>query len=515
MVAPYQAEPSTDFKNTDTVKAFTKALNNVREELGKDYPLIIGGERVFTDDKIVSSNPANHQETIGRVSMATKEHVDLAMKEASEAFTIWSSWTPEARANVLFRAAAITRRRKFEIASWTVFEIGKPWNEADGEIAEAIDFMEYYGRQMLQYKDGVEVKSRPIEHNEFTYLPLGVGVTVSPWNFPFAILAGTTVGPMVAGNTILLKPASLTPVTGFKFMEILEEAGMPPGVVNFLPGSGGEIGDYLVEHAQTRFINFTGSMEVGVGIYEKAAKVQPGQNFLKKTAIEMGGKDTIIVDEDADLDLAAESIVQSAFGFSGQKCASCSRVAAHESIYNELLDKVMILTEKLTVDAPNSINAYMGPVADQSAFEKISNYIEIGKKEAQLKMGGTTDDEAGYFIKPTIFADAEPESRIMQEEIFGPVVAFTQASSIDELIEIANDTDYGLTGSIISNNRAHLEKARKEFQVGNLYFNRGCTAAMVGYHPFGGFKLSGTDSKAGGPGYILHFMEPKTVSEMF
>ncbi|MFD1066006.1 L-glutamate gamma-semialdehyde dehydrogenase [Oceanobacillus locisalsi] len=515
MVAPYTAEPSTDFQDAKNIEAFENALTYVASELGKDYPLIIGGERITTTDKITSVNPAKHDEVIGTVSKATQNHVDQAMEEAERAFKKWSAWDPGARANVLFRAAAITRRRKHEISAWIVYELGKPWKEADGEVSEAIDFMEYYGRQMIQYKDGVDVKNRPIENNQFTYLPMGVGVTVSPWNFPYAILAGTTVGPMVAGNTILLKPASLTPITGFKFIEILEEAGMPPGVVNFLPGSGGEIGDYLVEHPKTHFVNFTGSKEVGISIYEKAAKVQPGQNFLKKTAIEMGGKDTIIVDREADLDLAAESIVQSAFGFSGQKCASCSRVVAHEDVYDTVLEKVRILTEELTVGVPESVDIYMGPVCDVGAFDKISNYLEVGKQESRLVFGGTSDKEKGYFIKPTIFADADPESRIMQEEIFGPVVAFTKGTSIDELIDIANNTDYGLTGSIISNNRTNLEKARKEFHVGNLYFNRGCTAAIVGYHPFGGFKLSGTDSKAGGPGYILHFMEPKTVSEQF
>ncbi|GAK05898.1 LOW QUALITY PROTEIN: delta-1-pyrroline-5-carboxylate dehydrogenase [Geomicrobium sp. JCM 19037] len=515
MVVPYTHEPFTNFQDEENKAAIEEAIRYVKGELGKEYPLIIGGERITTNEKITSINPADHSEIIGTVSKASKDLAEQAMEKAQEAFKTWSRWTPEARANVLFRAAAISRRRKHEFSAWMVYEIGKPWKEADADSAEAIDFLEYYARQMIEHKDGAPINSRPIEHNQFTYLPLGVGVTVSPWNLPFAIMAGTTVGPMVAGNTILLKPASLTPVTTYKFMEVLEEAGMPAGVVNFIPGSGSEIGDYLVEHPKTRFINFTGSKEVGTSIFEKAAKIQPGQNFLKKTAIEMGGKDTIIVDREANLDIAAESIVQSAFGFSGKNCSACSRVVAHADVYDEVIERVKVLTEEITVDAPQHASTYMGPVCEESAFDKILDYIEIGKQEASLVTGGTGDKEKGYFIKPTIFKDADPNARIMQEEIFGPVVAFSKGSSIDELIDIANNTDYGLTGAIISDNRDHLEKARQEFHVGNLYFNRGCTAAIVGYQPFGGFKMSGTDTKAGGPGYILHFMEPKTVCDQF
>ncbi|QQK79582.1 L-glutamate gamma-semialdehyde dehydrogenase [Salicibibacter cibi] len=515
MVVSYTHEPFTNFQNSNNIAEYEAALHLVKSELGKEYPLIIGGERVTTDEKIVSINPSDKNEVVGTVSKANQALAEQAMEKAQEAFKVWSGWDPEARANVLFRAAAIARRRKHEFSAWMAYEIGKTRTEADADSAEAIDFLEYYARQMIELKDGEPVNSRWFENNQYAYQPLGVGLTVSPWNLPFAIMAGTTVGPMVAGNTILLKPASLTPVITYKFMEVLEEAGMPAGVVNYIPGSGSEIGDYLVEHPQTRFINFTGSKEVGIGIYEKAAKVQPGQNFLKKTAIEMGGKDTIIVDDDADLALAADAIVQSAYGFSGQKCSACSRVVVHEDVYDEVLDKVTKITEELTVGDPESAETYMGPVSEQAAYDKILDYIDIGKQEARLVTGGTGNNEEGYFIQPTIFADVNPHARIMQEEIFGPVVAFAKAKDFQELIDIANNTDYGLTGSVISNDRAHLEKARREFHVGNLYFNRGCTAAIVGYQPFGGFKLSGTDSKAGGPGYILHFMDPKTVCDQF
>ncbi|SDI85849.1 L-glutamate gamma-semialdehyde dehydrogenase [Natribacillus halophilus] len=515
MVVSYTHEPFTDLKETSNHAEYEAALKLVKSELGKEYPLIIGGERVTTEKKITSVNPAHKSQVVGTISKASQSHAEEAMEKAQAAFQDWSNWDPEARANVLFRAAAIARRRKHEFSAWMTYEIGKTRKEADADSAEAIDFLEYYARQMVELKDGEPVNSRWFEHNQYTYQPLGVGLTVSPWNLPFAIMAGTTVGPMVAGNTILLKPASLTPVIAYKFMEVLEEAGMPAGVVNYIPGSGGEIGDYLVEHPKTRFINFTGSKDVGIGIYEKAAKVQPGQNFLKKTAIEMGGKDTIIVDDDADLDLAADAIVQSAYGFSGQKCSACSRVVVHEDVYDDVLDRVTKITEELTVGDPESAETYMGPVSEQAAYEKILDYIDIGKQEARLVTGGTGNNDEGYFIQPTIFADADPHARIMQEEIFGPVLAFAKAKDFQELIDIANNTDYGLTGSVISNNRANLEKARREFHVGNLYFNRGCTAAIVGYQPFGGFKLSGTDSKAGGPGYILHFMDPKTVCDQF
>ncbi|GGE26458.1 1-pyrroline-5-carboxylate dehydrogenase 2 [Pullulanibacillus camelliae] len=513
MVLPYTHEPLTDFTNEDNRQAFKEALKKVAGELGKSYPLIIGGEKMTTEDQLISYNPAKKDQVIGKVSKATKAHVDQAMKVAQEAFGEWRTWAPEVRADILFRTAAIVRRRKHEISAWMVYEAGKPWGQADADTAEGIDFLEYYGRQMLELAKGKKVNDRVGENNQFIYQPMGVGVTIPPWNFPFAIMLGTTVAPVVCGNTVLLKPAESTPVIAYKMMEILEEAGLPKGVVNYIPGEPTEIGDYLVDHAQTRFVNFTGSRATGVRIYERAAKVQSGQTFLKTVVAEMGGKDTIIVDKEADLDLAADAIVHSAFGFSGQKCSACSRAVIHEAVYNEVLEKAIELAKQLVVDDPTK-DPYMGPVINQKQFDKIKDYIEIGKQEGELKLGGTTDDSEGYFVHPTIFADVAPDARIMQEEIFGPVVAFAKAKDFDALLSIANNTEYGLTGAVISNNREHLNRARTEFHVGNLYFNRGCTAAIVGYHPFGGFKMSGTDSKAGGPDYLLNFMEAKTISEM-
>ncbi|MEQ6375590.1 L-glutamate gamma-semialdehyde dehydrogenase [Bacillaceae bacterium S4-13-56] len=515
MVVPYKHEPFTDFTVEENRKAFEDALKKVEGEFGTEYPLIIGGERITTEDKIKVVNPAKKDEVLGYVSKANQELAEKAHKIADKTFEYWRKTDPAMRADILFRAAAIVRRRKHEFSAHLVKEAGKPWKEADADTAEAIDFMEFYGRQMLRIKDGFPVNSRPIEHNQFHYIPLGVGVVIPPWNFLFAIMCGTTVASMVSGNTVLLKPASATPVIAYKFMEVLEKAGLPAGVINYIPGSGSEIGDYLVDHPRTRFISFTGSREVGTRIYERAAKVNEGQKWLKRVIAEMGGKDTIVVDESADLELAADAITYSTFGFSGQKCSACSRVIAHEAIYDDLLARVVEKTKtEVKAEDPSSPTAYMGPVIDQAAYDKILSYIETGKREGKLMTGGNGDDSTGWFVEPTIFADLSPTATIMQEEIFGPVVGFSKAKNFDEAIEFANNTEYGLTGAVFTNNREHLEKARQDFHVGNLYFNRGCTAAIVGYHPFGGFNMSGTDSKAGGPDYLLQHMQGKTTSEM-
>lgn len=515
MVQAYKHEPLTDFSQVSNELDYLGGLDQVKSYLGQAYDLLIDGKRVRTDEKIVSYNPANKKEVIGVVSKANQALAEEAITAASKAFETWRKVSPETRAGILFRAAAIVRRRKHEFSALMTKEAGKPWNEADADTAEAIDFMEYYARQMLKLKDGMPVESRPGEHNQYKYIPLGVGIIISPWNFPFAIMAGTTVAAIVAGNTVLLKPASTTPIVAAKFVEVMEEAGLPPGVLNFVPGSGEEVGDYLVDHPKTRFISFTGSRDVGMRIYERASKVQTGQIWLKRVIAEMGGKDTIVVDKEADLDLAAESIVKSAFGFAGQKCSACSRAVIVEDVYDEVLERAVKLTKQLSVGCPDSKSNFMGPVIDAAAFQKIMDYIKIGKTEGRLMTGGEGDDEKGYFIQPTIFADVDPQARIMQEEIFGPVVAFSKAKDFKEALEIANNTEYGLTGAVISNNRNHLDQAREDFQVGNLYLNRGCTGAIVGYQPFGGFNMSGTDSKAGGPDYLILHMQAKTTSELY
>ncbi|MFC2949794.1 L-glutamate gamma-semialdehyde dehydrogenase [Virgibacillus sediminis] len=515
MVLPFKHEPFTDFSVEQNRKEFEAALEQVKGQLGQDYPLVINGEKIFTDDKLVSYNPGNKEEVVGRVSKATKQHVDQAMESAEEAFKTWRKWTAVERAEILYRAAAIVRRRKHEFSAWLVYDGNKPWGQADADTAEGIDFMEYYARHMIELAKGKEINDRVGEENTYFYQAMGPGVTIPPWNFAFAIVAGTTVAPIVAGNPVLLKPSENTPVIAYKLVEVLEEAGLPKGVVSFLPGDPAEIGDYLVDHPSTHFINFTGSRATGTRIIERASKVQEGQKHLKRVIAEMGGKDTIIVDDNADLDLAAESIVYSAFGFSGQKCSACSRAVIHKDVYDEVLEKTIDKAKEITVGNPAEENAYMGAVVNQKQFDKIKEYTEIGKKEGELVFGGETDDSKGYFVHPTIFKDVDPEARLMQEEIFGPVVAFTKANDFDELLDIANNTEYGLTGAVISNNREHLNRARYDFHVGNLYFNRGCTGAIVGYQPFGGFKMSGTDSKAGGPDYLQHFLEAKTLSQAF
>lgn len=515
MVVPYKHEPFTDFTVDENRKAFEAALKKVEGELGKDHDLLVDGERISTDDKIVSINPANKEEVVGRVSKANQDIAEKAIQAADKALEGWRKWSARARADLLFRAAAIVRRRKHEFSAYLVKEAGKPWKEADADTAEAIDFMEYYARQMIDLGEGKPINSRPNEHNRYVYTPAGVSVVIPPWNFAFAIMAGTAVAPLVTGNTVLLKPASATPVIAAKFVEVLEEAGLPKGVLNFVPGSGKEVGDYLVDHPKTALISFTGSLEVGTRIYERAAKVQPGQKHLKKVIAEMGGKDTVVVDDTADLELAAEAIVVSAFGFSGQKCSAGSRAVIHQDVYDEVLDRVVKLTKELSMGETKKPDVYMGPVIDQGAYDKIMSYIEIGKEEGRLVAGGKGDDSKGFFIEPTVFADLHPESRMQQEEIFGPVVCLTKATDFDNALEIANNTEYGLTGAVITNNREHIERAKEDFHVGNLYFNRNCTGAIVGYHPFGGFKMSGTDSKAGGPDYLILHMQAKTISEMY
>ncbi|OLN22101.1 1-pyrroline-5-carboxylate dehydrogenase [Domibacillus antri] len=515
MVVEYKHEPFTDFTIEKNKSEFKEALAYVNTQLGKEYPLVIGGEKIISHSKAASTNPAKKEELIGTVSLADQALAEKAMQSALQAFETWKMTDEGYRANLLFRAAAIIRRRKHEFSSWLVTEAGKPWKEADGDTAEVIDFLEYYGRQMLELKDGAPVNSRPGEHNTFHYIPLGVGIVISPFNFPLAIMAGTAAAAIVTGNTVLLKPAESTPVVAAKFVEVMEEAGLPAGVLNYIPGSGTEIGDYLVDHPKTRFVSFTGSREVGCRIYERAAKVNPGQIWLKRVMAEMGGKDTILVDKEADLDLAASSIVYSAFGFSGQKCSACSRAVVHKDVYDTVLEKAAALTNTLTMGNPEDPDTYMGPVIDEKAYNKIMSYIEIGKQEGRLVTGGEGSEKAGFFIQPAIFADVNENARIMQEEIFGPVVAFCRADDFDHMLAVANNTEYGLTGALISNNRDHIERARKEFHVGNLYVNRGCTGAIVGYQPFGGFNMSGTDSKAGSPDYLLLHLQGKTTSEAF
>lgn len=515
MLPAFENTKLTDFSIEENRRAMLAALDKVQNELGREYPLVIGGKEIYTDEKITSINPSKFDEVVGYFSKGTKKHAEEAIIVADEVFKHWSQVVPEERARYLLKAAAIARRRRLELAAWMVFEVGKNWVEADADVAEAIDFLEFYAREMMRYSLPQPVTPHPGEENELYYIPLGVGAVIPPWNFPMAILGGMTSASIVCGNTVVLKPASTAPATGWQFYRLMKDAGLPDGVLNFLPGPGSQIGDTIVQHPRTRFIAFTGSMEVGLRIHELAAKKSEGQIWLKRTILEMGGKDFIIVDDSADLDAAAQGIVASAYGFQGQKCSACSRLIVHQDVYDDVIARVVELAEKITVGEPKDPKNYMGAVVDEPALKKITSYIEIGKKEGKLVLGGKPGPQGGYFVQPTIIKDVEANARIAQEEIFGPVLAVIKARDYYHAIEIANGTQFGLTGAFYTNNRGHLEVGRRALHVGNLYFNRKCTGALVGVQPFGGFNMSGTDSKAGGRDYLLLFMQAKSVCEQF
>ena len=490
------------------------ALEKVKAELGREYPLVIGGERITTESKLDSFNPANRTQLVGRFNKATKELANKAVETAAETFKTWRHTPAQERAEMLFRIAAILRERRHEFSAWMIYEVAKTWPEADADTAEAIDFCEFYGREMLRYAGKQPVFQIAGEESALEYIPLGVGAVIPPWNFPLAIMAGMTLASVVTGNTVVLKPSSDAPTIAFKFFELLEEVGVPPGVVNFMTGSGAEVGDVIVDHPKTRYVAFTGSKEVGLRINERAAKVNEGQIWIKRVVAEMGGKDAIIVADDANLDEAATGVVQAAFGFQGQKCSACSRAIIDARVYDEMVEKIVDRTSKLKLADPSDGATNLSAVINEKAFKTINSYIEKGKSEGgRVVAGGGSDGEQGFFIEPTVIADVKPGDTIEQEEIFGPVLAVIRANDYDDALQIANDTEFGLTGAVYSNDDAKLQRARKEFHVGNLYLNRKCTGALVGVHPFGGFNMSGTDSKAGGRDYLLLFMQAKVAAE--
>lgn len=510
----FKNEPFTDFSRSENKEQMQQALVLVKQQFGATYPLVIGGQKLMTKAVLPSYNPANLQEVIGSVAQADQTLIDQAFQAASSTFETWRYTSAEQRAGYLLKAAAILRRRKFEFSAWMVYETGKNWAEADGDTAEAIDFLEFYAREMIRLARPQDLTPLPSEQNQQIYIPLGVGIIIPPWNFPLAILAGMTTAAIVAGNTVLLKPSPNASVVAAKFMAVMEEVGLPAGVINFVPGPPEKIGDYMTEHATTRFVSFTGSSHVGMHIIERTAKRQKGQNWIKRVVAEMGGKDAIVVDKEANLEEAASAIVASAFGFQGQKCSAASRAIIHKDVYDEMVTRILAKTKQLKLGTPAE-DVAMGPLIDERAYAKVQKYIEIGKQEATLALGGNLGSDEGYFIEPTIFVDCKSENRIMQEEIFGPVLAIARAESFEDAVAIFNDTEYGLTGSLFTYDRSHLEYAKQRMHCGNLYFNRKCTGALVGVHPFGGFNMSGTDSKAGGYDYLLQFLQAKVVSERF
>jgi 1-pyrroline-5-carboxylate dehydrogenase len=512
--APFINEPFLDFTDGSTKRSMQEALFSVKAKLGNEYDLVIGGKRVRTAAKITSINPARPGEVVGVHQMAGAEHVETAMKAAQEAFATWSRLPAQERAALLFRTADLVRERKFEMCAWLTYEVGKNWAEADADVGETIDFLEFYGREALRLDRATTPIQMPGERNLLRYIPLGVGAVIPPWNFPLAIMAGMTAAAIVCGNTVILKPSGDSPTIAAVFFSLLEEAGLPDGVVNFCPGAGAKFGSAIVAHPQTRFIAFTGSKAVGLDIHESAAKAKPGQKFIKRTVLEMGGKDSIIVEADCDIEAAVEGVVASAFGFNGQKCSACSRAIVAAEIYDNFCERLVDRVSAIKQGDPVE-NFYAGPVASQGAYKQILEYIEIGKSEGRLLAGGHAVEtpEGGYYIAPTVIADIAPTARIALEEIFGPVLAVIKSTSFDDALAIANNTEYGLTGAIYTGSRARLTRASEEFFVGNLYLNRKCTGAMVGAHPFGGFNMSGTDSKAGGPDYLLLFTQAKSIAE--
>jgi 1-pyrroline-5-carboxylate dehydrogenase len=512
---PFANEPLVNFREEANAAAMRAAIAKVRGQLGREYDLVIGGRRIRTEEKIQSLNPARPAEIVGVHQKAGSEHVEPAIQAALRAFESWKNVTPEARAALVFRVADILRKRKFEFNAWLVLEVGKNWDEAEADTCEAIDFCELYAHTALRLAEAEPLVQLPGEKDMLRYIALGVGAVIAPWNFPLAILCGMTAASIVCGNAVILKPSSDSPTIAAKLFEALEEAGLPEGAANFCPGSGATFGHGIVEHPKTRFIAFTGSRDVGLDINVRAAKTPPGQIWIKRTILEMGGKDSIVVAADSNLDAAVEGVAVSAFGFQGQKCSACSRAIVERGVYDSFVEKLRERVAKIHIGKPED-NVYMGPVINAGAMQSILNYIEVGKREGRLISGGkycAVSSEDGYFIEPTVIADLSPSARLAQEEIFGPVLAVIPAQDFDDALAIANNTDYGLTGAVYTSSPEKIARTERDFFVGNLYINRKCTGAVVGAHPFGGFNMSGTDSKAGGSDYLYLFSQAKSIAQ--
>ncbi len=510
---PYVNEPYTDFNQPDKAPLVAAALQKVRAEFGRKYPLLIAGEERLSGEMSPSLNPSQLSEVVGLHPKGTPQDAHDAVERAAEYFSTWAAVPVEERAKCLVRIAELIRERKFELDAWLVLEAGKTWAEAEADVSEAVDFCEYYARQALKLAHPEPMVQLEGERDEFVYLPLGVGIIISPWNFPLAILLGMSVAALVTGNTVVIKPSTETPTIASKFAELMLTAGIPAEAFSLLNGSGPEVGEALVTNPKARFISFTGSRNVGLRINELAAKTPQGQIWIKRVVAEMGGKDAIIVDSEADLDQAILGVMYSAFGFQGQKCSACSRAIVDENVYDEFLEKLKAKTETIKQGPSEDLSNYMGPVISEASINKIMSYVAMGKQEGRLVTGGERAPGDGYYVKPTIFADVDSKARIFQEEIFGPVLAVAKAKDFAHALALANDSEYGLTGAVFTKNRSKVDKARREFFVGNLYINRKCTGAMVGAHPFGGFNMSGTDSKAGGPDYLLQFVQGKSIAE--
>ena len=513
MLPEFRNEPLTDFSADVNRNAFSAALARVEARLPIQGQNRIGREREGAARSFESVNPCDPKRVIGRFPEGTADDAHRAVDEAQKAFGAWSRTPASQRWERLLKIASILRTRKHEFSAMMVLEESKSWVEADADTAEAIDFCEFYAREMERLANPPPLVPYPGEKTEIEYLPLGVCAVIPPWNFPLAILAGMTTAALVTGNTVVLKPSSDAPAIATMFVEAAEEAGIPPGVLNFVTGGGSTVGNALVENPKTRMVAFTGSREVGVEISEKAGKVPRGQIWIKRAILEMGGKDFILVDETADLEDAAKGVVAAAFGFQGQKCSACSRLIVHEKVHDELVSRVVEKTKQLKVGDVRNPQTQVGAVINRRAQKRILEYIESGKKEGRVVAGGAAGDGEGFFVQPTVIDDVKPDSKVAREEIFGPVLAVLKVKDFDEGVRVANDTEYGLTGSLYSRDRQRLERGKRELFCGNLYLNRKCTGALVGVHPFGGFNMSGTDSKAGGFDYLLLFTQAKAIAE--
>lgn len=515
MTYPFENEPIT-FEFDETRSAAIKAgFKKARARAGETRPMWLNGETVTSGEVIESRNPANKSEVLGSYVRGNAEIAAKAVEGAYDTFqNYWRKTDVGMRARILLRTAGLMRGKyRDELNALMVLETGKNWVEADADIAEGVDFCDFYAQVALE----MQGEPQPIvplvdQDNSVQWIPIGPVAAIPPWNFPLAIMAGLTVAPLVMGNTVILKPAPDTTLMATRFIEILHEAGCPKNVVQLIPGDA-EVGNTIVEHAKTRAIAFTGSKEVGLGISRKAGDFAEGQIWIKRAILEMGGKDAILVDESADLEEAAQGIVTAAFGFTGQKCSACSRAIFVGDTYDKVVPMVIEKTKAIAVGPPEDPNNWMGPVINEKSFDKVMKYIEIGKGEGELLAGGEAGSADGWFIQPTVFGEIKPDARIHLEEIFGPVLACLRVNSFQEGLDVANGTEYGLTGAVYSRNAEHLELARRDFHVGNLYLNRKCTGALVGSQPFGGFNMSGTDSKAGSPEYLQLFVQSKMVSE--
>jgi RHH-type proline utilization regulon transcriptional repressor/proline dehydrogenase/delta 1-pyrroline-5-carboxylate dehydrogenase len=489
------------------------ALREVRARLGQKYPIVIHGQKIWTGSLINSINPSSPSQVVGAVAEAGIPEAEDAVAAARKAFEHWCRVSVEHRADLLERVAEIMDRRRFELSALEVFEVGKPWAEADGDIREAIDFLLFYAQQMRQRGFPRLTQHVPGEESYQHYWPRGVALVIAPWNFPMAILTGMVSAALVTGNTVIMKPAEQSAVCGAMVMEMFEEAGVPPGVLNFLPGKGRVIGQHLVDHKDVHMIAFTGSREVGLRIWESAGKTLPGQRELKRVVCEMGGKNAVIVDSDADLDEAIVDSIYSAFGYQGQKCSALSRLIVLDENYDRVIKRLVEAAASLRVGNPETPGITVGPVIDETAYRRMLDTIEAGKKEATLAYQAKDFPAEGFFVPPTIFTDVKPSMRLSCEEIFGPVLSVIRVRDLEEAIRVANDTDYALTAGFFSRSPANIERVKAELVAGNVYINRSCTGAVVGRHPFGGFKMSGGGTKAGGGDYLLQFLVPRVVTE--